>query len=108
MQTIRSSREIDAMFRSGKKVSHPLMMLLVAPAPPSSADGRVCFVAGRRMGGAVARNRARRVLREAARRANGPWRTFDVALVARVGVVTARPSEIDAALQSVLRRAQVL
>jgi len=96
------------MFRGGTKIWHPLVMLLVAPSPQDSADGRVCFVAGRRLGGAVKRNRIRRVLREAARRAGGPRAPLDIVFVARPGVETASQNEIDAAMQSVLRRAEAL
>ncbi len=105
MKTIRSSREIDAMFETAAKIPHPLLMALVAPAADASG-GRVCFVAGRRLGGAVVRNRLKRLLREGIRRAGGPPKTLDVILVARPGLARADTDEIDAAIRSVLDRAQ--
>jgi ribonuclease P protein component len=63
------------------------------------------FVAGRKMGDAVMRNRCKRVLREACRRAGGPWPGLDVALIARPGVATAPFKDVDSALASCLRRA---
>ena len=108
MRTIRSSREIDAMFRAARKASHPLVMVLVSPTGrEGAAEGRVAFVAGKRLGNAVWRNRAKRVLREAARRAGGPWAGLDVILIARSGTANARADELDAALLSTLRRAEV-
>jgi ribonuclease P protein component len=56
------------------------------------------FVAGRKMGNAVMRNRCKRVMREACRRAEGPWAGQDVALVSRSGMAVAPPAAIDEAL----------
>lgn len=106
METIRSSREIDALFSNATRISHPLLMALVAPA--ARDDSRVCFVAGRRLGGAVARNHLKRLMREAVRRAGGLPAAHDVVLIARAGLADARPAEIDAALRSVLERAKSL
>ena len=39
---------------------------------------RVAFIAGKKLGGAVVRNRCRRVLREAVRHENGAWPGWDV------------------------------
>jgi ribonuclease P protein component len=105
MQTIRSSREIDAMFATASKVSHPFVLALVAPAALPSG-GRVCFVAGKRLGGAVVRNRMKRLLREALRRAGGQPETRDIVLIARPGLASASPAAVDAAFASVLERAR--
>lgn len=80
-------------------------MLLAAPSPDGQdPNGRVLFVAGRKLGGAVTRNRCKRVLREACRRAGGPWPGNDVALVSRAGAATALPDELDAAVGACLRQ----
>ena len=104
MRTIRSSREIDGLFSNATKTSHPLLMLLTSPAA-DAAGGRVCFVAGRRLGGAVVRNRMKRLLREAVIRSGGLPQSHDIVFIARAGLADATPAEIDAALESVLRRA---
>jgi ribonuclease P protein component len=62
------------------------------------------FVAGRKMGNAVVRNRCKRVMREAVGRAGGPWPSQDTALMARMGMATAAPTEIDEALGALLSR----
>lgn len=69
----------------------------------------VAFVAGRRVGGAVARNRARRVLREA-------WRTVapevpedrHVVAVARPAIVGAKTQDLVNEMRDLLRRGRIV
>lgn len=106
MSTIRSSREIDAVFRSARRVAHPLLIALVAQTPDGRGHtGRVAFIAGKKLGGAVQRNRAKRVVREAARRAGAPWPGFDLLLIARPATGASSPVELDEAITSIVRRA---
>lgn len=108
-RTIRSNREIDRIFREGMRVSHPLVMALISPTPPGRGpEGRVAFVAGRKLGGAVMRNRCKRVLRAAVARAGGPWPGVDVVLVARADTASAPAAALDEAVESVTRRAGAL
>lgn len=76
-------------------------------ATPGSAGLRVGFASGRRMGGAVSRNRARRLLREAWRAVlmSNPasaGRSFDVVIVARPGLLQASGEEIRSRLTDAL------
>lgn len=104
MRTLTSPADIDRLFKKGRRASHPLLVVLAQRAPDGDAvEGRVVFVAGRKLGGAVVRNRSKRVLREACRRSGGPWAGSDVALVARAGTATASPADLDAAVSSAVR-----
>lgn len=72
-------------------------------------SGSVAFVAGRRVGGAVDRNRARRILRAAWRELAPRMREgFDVALVARGAIQGARTQDLVAEVEGLLTRAQVV
>lgn len=105
MRTIRSNKEIDALFRKGVRVSGPLMIVLASTTPQERGpQGRVAFVAGKRLGNAVTRNRAKRVLRAAVSRLGGPWHGYDVVLIARPATTTARAGELDRALEAALQR----
>jgi ribonuclease P protein component len=109
MSTIKSTREIDVIFRTATRFAHPLLIALVSSTPEQRGQsGRVVFVAGKKLGGAVMRNRCRRVLREMVRRAGGPWPGYDIAVVARPGTATASSAALDAALSSTLSRAGVV
>jgi ribonuclease P protein component len=106
METIRSSQEIGAIFQTGRRVSHPLVLLIVAKTPQRCGPrGRIAFVAGKRLGSAVTRNRAKRVLREAVRRSERPPDSWDLILIARPGTCLATSEQLDDALASVLHRA---
>ena len=106
MGTIKSSREIETIFRNSKRVAQASLILLVARTPEGRGrSGRVAFIAGKKLGGAVVRNRSRRVLRAAVARADGPWPAWDVVLIARPGTGIARPETIDEELSVALKRA---
>jgi ribonuclease P protein component len=108
MRTLKAPSEIDALFKTGRRGSTDLIVVLNAITPTRRGPaGRVVFVAGKKLGGAVMRNRCKRVLREAARRVGGPWDGHDVALVARVKAGVASPQALDAALREGLRKAGV-
>ena len=114
MGTIKSSREIDAIFRGAKRAAQASLILLVAETPEGRGRlGRVAFIAGKKLGGAVLRNRCRRVLRAAVaggRRAPisaGPWPAWDVVLIARPGTAVARADTIDRDLSLALAKAGV-
>lgn len=80
------------------------MVVFVAPG-----SGVVAFVAGRRVGGAVVRNRARRVLRAVWRElAPRVQEGYDIALVARGTIGAARTHELVPEVEGLLARARVM
>ena len=108
METIRSPREIDSLFRDGRRGRRSRVSVLCAQTPGSGLDpgpGRVVFVAGKRLGPAVLRNRCKRVMRESLRRIGGEWPGRDVALIATGLTAGARPGALDADLTAALRDA---
>jgi ribonuclease P protein component len=97
--TVRSSREIDGLFGRGVRSADDLLTVFAAQSPSEAAlSGRLAFIAGKKLGNAVVRNRCKRVMREAARRAGGPWAGHDVALIARSGLLRASAADVDRSL----------
>jgi ribonuclease P protein component len=91
---------VQRIFREGRRVDGRRLILFVAPGP-----GDVSFVAGRRIGGAVERNRARRILREALRQvAPRGVPEHDVVVVAREGIRGARTQDLAMEMTEVLGR----
>ena len=108
MHTLKNASEIDSIFKEGMRATGGIVTLIARRTPEARAhEGRVLFVAGKRLGGAVVRNRSKRVLRDATRRSGGPWAGWDVVLMARPATSTASPSELDRALRSGLVRVGV-
>jgi ribonuclease P protein component len=101
------SQDFERVRRAGKSYAHPLL-LLVAMAGPEGRI-RVGVSAGRRVGVAVKRNRAKRLLRAAMQdlltRLVPGW---DIVLVARRPLVSAQMSEAREALLTLLQRAKLI
>ncbi len=108
-RTIRSSSEIDALFRAGNKAVNELVLVMCGPtANERGPEGRVAFIAGKKLGGAVVRNRTKRVLRAATARLGGPWAGTDVLIIGRPGLLGADSDSVDAALGRALRQAGII
>ena len=75
-------------------------------AKPNTLNySRIGIVASRKVGNAVARNRARRLLREAARHLyNGIYAGWDLVLVARSALLHVKEPDVEEALRTTLQR----
>jgi ribonuclease P protein component len=60
--TLRRAWQFELVYTQGHKLTSPLLVLFYLQHAP---DSRVAYVASRKVGGAVQRNRAKRVLRAA-------------------------------------------
>lgn len=95
---LRDGRDIAAVLRGRRKRAGTLLVVHVAERS-DSAPTRVAVVASRRVGGAVERNRAKRLLRAAA--AALAWSPGnDVVLVARAACAEADMGQVRAELRS--------
>ena len=112
MLRLRRKGDIQRGFQHGRRLYSPSVILHARRREPEEALPplpRVAVVAGRQFPNAVARNRARRVLREACRLAlagaPAPW---DLILVARTQVLTLSPEARNQAVADLLRQAGAL
>jgi len=101
------STDFKRVRRTGKSYAHPFVVLVVQASEVPKV--RVGVTAGRSVGGAVQRNRAKRLLREAMRpllpELHPGW---DLILIARPALSTKSLQEIRKVLTSLLRRAQIV
>ena len=104
---LRHASDFELLRQYGRRIHHPLVVLIVRANGTSVS--RFGFSAGRQVGKATTRNRAKRLLREAVRRrrsciANG----WDCHFIARQAAAGSSLGEIDDAVGRVLIRAQLL
>ena len=121
---LKSADEFERVRRDGQSHAHPLVVLVArqrrpgelqrpgpnrAAGPAADDRPRLGFVAGKGVGGAVARNRAKRLLREASRGCAAVVSPgWDLLLIARKPLAGAGQPEVRKALFDLLRRACVL
>jgi ribonuclease P protein component len=92
------------VFQRGRRQPGRLFLLLLhANGRPWS---RLGLAVGRRVGGAVTRNRARRLLREGFRRLRREHPGWDIVVVARPGLVGSRLGEVELELRRQLSAAR--
>jgi ribonuclease P protein component len=101
---LRRASDVRRVYDEGKSWSHPLLVLIARPN--GLGFSRVGVAASRRVGNAVARNRAKRLMREAARHLYPQLNTgWDVMLVARTRIVGVKEPQVEKALKSLLKQA---
>ena len=101
---LKGSKRFLEIRRKGRTLAHPLLVMMMMPN--ELAWSRFGLVAGRRIGKAVKRNRARRLMREAIRlRLPHIAPGYDVILVARQPMQNATFAEVERAVESLLKQA---
>jgi ribonuclease P protein component len=104
---LKAESDVQRVWQQGRAFAHPLVILRVRA---NNLDhSRAGFIAGKKMGNAVVRNRAKRRLREALR----PHYLqippgHDFVLIARGNITQAPFTDIQQAVQEVLKRAKLL
>jgi ribonuclease P protein component len=104
---LRRPADFEQLRKNGRRWNHPLALLVVYQTDlPSS---RFAFSASRRVGNAVARNRAKRLLREAVRsNLTSIPSGWDFLFVARSKTSETTFTEVEEAVIQLLKRANVL
>lgn len=108
MDTIKSSEQISEVFNLGTRFSSGEIRIIVKKTDEQrDPSGRVAFIAGKKLGNAVVRNRSKRVLREAARVAGLPACGYDVLLMETSRTGAAPCGDVQRALVKLLKKAGI-
>lgn len=104
---LTSSLDFKRVRQTGRSYAHPLVVLVVQP--DEETVSRFGIAAGRALGLATRRNRAKRLLREALRPLLGEIRPgWKALLIARRPLLQASLPEIQAAIRQLLCQAGLL
>jgi ribonuclease P protein component len=102
-QRLRTKAQFDRVFRRGARLDGRLFTLLVAPN--GGSRDRLGLAVSRRVGGAVVRNRARRLLRECFRRLEPEGRPpLDLVVLAKPDIAGLSLAEVEREIRARLRR----
>lgn len=96
LKVLRKNWQFRLVYRQGKKVVCKYAVIFIHQAGQGSGDPAFGFVASKRVGNAVQRNKAKRLLREAARQISKDLSQPDlwIVLVAKSTILNTTYSEI--------------
>jgi ribonuclease P protein component len=106
METIKSRADFEKVFSQGARFGDAFLRIRVLRTN-EDRPGRAAFVAPKRLGNAVYRNRCKRVLREAARACELPKDGFDVILLSTDRTHDSSSVRVAQSLRRLLEKAGV-
>jgi ribonuclease P protein component len=99
---IRRRGEFQRVFDAGRRAHGRYLTIIAAPA--SGPDSRLGIVASKKLGGAVVRNRAKRLIRQVFRTSTTPDRPSDLVIIPKQSVLQVVISELVTDYRTTLRR----
>lgn len=105
--SLRKNRQFQAVYKTGKSYANKYLVLYVLPN--TEGQRRIGFAVGKRLGGAVVRNRIKRLLREAVRlNQHGLKQGVDLILIGRQPIVGKDFASVNKAVLDLSGRAKIL
>lgn len=93
VETLKTNSDFRRAYARGKSYTNPALVMYVRKNRAGSC--RIGITASKKIGNAVQRNRARRIIREAFRQVNLPLKgNYDVVFVARTKTVFKKSTDI--------------
>ena len=99
---IRRRGEFQRVFDAGRRAHGRYLTIIAAPAP--GPNSRLGIVASKKLGGAVVRNRAKRLIRQVFRTVDGPECASDLVIIPKHSALEALIPELVNDYKATLRR----
>lgn len=99
---IRRRAEFQRVFDAGRRAHGRYLTIIAAPAP--GPDSRIGIVASKKLGGAVVRNRAKRLIREMFRTQTGPDLASDLVVIPKASALQVEAGQVVNDYITALRR----
>jgi ribonuclease P protein component len=99
---IRRRGEFQRVFDAGRRAHGRYLTIVFAPT--GTPQSRLGIVASRKVGGAVERNRAKRLIRETFRTSDSPSPPVDLVVILKPGSHTLRAQELGRDYHATLKR----
>lgn len=104
---LRKKKDFSFLYNKGKSVGERCLVLIYRENGLSY--NRRAYLASKKVGGSVQRNRARRLLRESYRAYEekiGPG--YDILLIARKNIVDLKYADVKKSMEAAMKRAKLL
>ena len=106
METLKTNSQFERVRRAGR--SWAIGPVVLNAAPNGQDDIRCGFITGKKIGNAVTRNRARRLIREAVRLRMPLLKPgWDLVWIARASIAEADAATVNAAVDEALKRGKL-
>ena len=99
---IRRRGDFQRVFDAGRRAHGRHLTIIAAPA--SGPESRLGIVASKKLGGAVVRNRAKRMIRQVFRTASGPDPASDLVIIPKRSALETAVPELSNDYKLTLRR----
>jgi ribonuclease P protein component len=106
-EILRKQKNFNSVYNKGKSIANKYSVVI--SRKNNLGYTRTAYVASKKVGNSVKRNRARRLMREAYRNISPDVRSgFDIIFVARSSITDHKCPEVEAAMRKTLRSSGLL
>jgi ribonuclease P protein component len=99
---LRRRGEFKRVFDGGRRAHGRYLTIIAMPA--TGSDTRLGIVASRKLGGAVVRNRAKRLIRQVFRTEDGPASASDLVVIPKQALAAVKSGDVAADYRATLKR----